>query len=214
MARIEGAGAANKAQVESNGALRVAVAPARGPMFAIGEQTGTLAAALAANACVFAMRLDPGAALNAYITRLRLSFTTIAAFTVPVTAGRRLQVIRGSGAAAASGTAVAVVIPHQTGVSSEFAAANGGDVRISALAALTVTGITFEANPLRTMTLAHVGAAGAFVEQLYELESEAPIVLQPGQLLAVRTPVAMDAGGTWQLGVNTSWYEAPAPTAL
>jgi site-specific DNA-cytosine methylase len=47
------------------------------------------------------------AALQAYITRVRLMYTTIVAYTTPVTAGRRLGLYRGAGAAASGGTAIA-----------------------------------------------------------------------------------------------------------
>jgi hypothetical protein len=85
-------------------------------------------------------------------------------------------------------------------------------MRISATAALTVTGITYETTPFAVMTLSHLGAAGAYGEVVFEFAAteSAPIVLQPGQLLAIRNPAAMDAAGTWQLGVRVDWHEAVA----
>lgn len=196
----------------TKGSSLVSVVP-NGVGFGVSGITGALAA-LAANAAVFAMRLDPSSPNVAYIDRLRLQWTTIVAFTTPVTAGRRLAVFRGSGAAASAGTAIAAAPPKHTafGSPSEFNAAQGGDIRISAAAALTVTGITFEAAPIVTMPLVHVGNAGNFAESIFEFSASesAELVLEPGQLLAVRCPQAMDAAGTWQLGVNVQWREAPA----
>ncbi len=127
--------------------------------------------------------------------------------SVPVTAGRRLAVYRGSGAAAAGGTAAPAVSKATTSQPSEFLIAQGGDSRISSTGALTVTGITFETDPIAVFSLTHVGAAGAFSEWVWDANQHTPIVLQPGQLLALRNPVAMDAAGTWQFSITADYYE-------
>lgn len=209
----QGSAAGDVAGESSQKALRTVVVP-RGVGFSVSNITGTIAAALAANSSVFAMRLDPGSAVRAYIDRIRLQYTTIVAYTTAVTAGRRLAVFRGSGAAASGGTAIATAVRKWTafGATSEFDSVNGGDLRIATTGALTVTGITFETDPIALMTLTHVGAAGAFLETIFEFSpfESSEIVLEPGQLLAVRNPVAMDAAGTWQLGVGVQWREASA----
>lgn len=188
----------------------------RGNAFSLSSVTGTIAAALGANSSIFTMRLDPGAGnKKAYIERVRLTFTTIVAFTTPITAGRRLAIYRGSGAAASGGTALTTVAKkHSSSADSEVEVAQGGDARISTTGALTVTGITYETNEFATMSLVHVGAAGNFLEEVFEFNASegAPIVLDPGQLLAIRNPVAMDAAGTWQLSIRTDWYEEDSVT--
>lgn len=200
-------GASNLLAVDTyRSSARVALVPF-GACYSVSGTTGTIAAALAANSSVFAMRLDPGAAVKVYLHRLRMQYTTITAYTTPVTAGRRLALFRGSLAAASAGTALAAVAHATTDPASEVNAAQGGDVRIATTGALTVTGITFEADPLVMWTLSHVGAAGGFSEVVVERPDE-PIVLQPGQLLAVRNPAAMDAAGTWTLAVTAIWSEA------
>ncbi len=186
----------------------------RGSAFGISSFTGTMAAALAANSSVFAMRIDPGATNPAFIERIRLQFNTIVAFTAAVTAGRSLALYRGSGAAATGGTALPMGNRKDTvfGSDSEFNTANGGDMRIATTTGLGVVGITFENDAFRTMNLAHVGAAGAHYEAVWEFTTTEnhPIVLNAGQLLAIRNPNAMGAGGTWTLTVNVDWHEAPA----
>lgn len=185
----------------------------RGFGYSVSATTGTIAAALAANATVFAARLDPGSPRNGFIERLVLKFTTIGAFTVPVTPGRRLEIYRGSGNSSAGGTSIPVAAPkHGSTATSEMSVANGGDIRISTTAALTVTGITYETPAIRGMTLSHVGALGGFYERTFEFHAteNQPLQLEPGQLIAVRNPIAMDAGGTWQLQVDMDWNEAPA----
>lgn len=206
----DGAAGGHLLTVESNKAGRTVVVP-RGQSYSVSEVTGTVGAALAANASVFCMRLDPGSPVRAFVDAIELRYTTIVAYTTPVTAGRRLAVFRGSGAAASGGTAVATLAPKSTGyAASEFDAASGGDVRIATTGALTVTGITFETAPIAVMTLVHVGTAGAYAEAKFYFSAMdgAPIQLEPGQVLAVRAPALFDAAGTWQLGVEAHWREA------
>lgn len=181
--------------------------------YSISAVTGTIAAALGANSSVFAMRLDPaaGATYKAKVEKLRLHYTTIVAYTTPITAGRRLALFRGSGAATSGGTSLATAAKRDTADgNSQFNSGEGGQMSIATTGALTVTGITFEADPLRLMTLVHVGAAGGFIEQIWEFtvaDGGGPISLNQGELLAIRNPAAMDAAGTWTLGINVDWVE-------
>jgi hypothetical protein len=195
--------------VTQEGGYLPTVVRSRGTGFSISGATGTIAAALAQNSTIFAMRLDPATTKRAYIERIRIQYTTIVAYTTAVTAGRRLAIFRGSGAAASGATALVPAKKLASSVDSEFTVALGGDARISTTGALTVTGITYEADPFRTMSLSHVGAAGAFYDRVFEFGNgeAAPIQLEPGQLLAIRNPVAMDAAGTWQAMVDVDWYE-------
>lgn len=211
MAIIENGATSTQAKVEG-GTMRT-MTVARGDTYAVSAVTGVVGAALAANSSVFAMRLDPSSARLAFIERIRLQYTTIVAYTTPLTAGRRLALFRGSGAATSGGTAITTSVTKNTAsAASEFNTAQGGDMRVATTGALTVTGITFEADPIRTMSLVHVGNAGNYAEMLWEFHASecAPVVLQPGQVLAIRNPAAMDAAGTWQLVVNVDWHEAPA----
>lgn len=192
--------------------LRTGVVP-RGAGHSISSVTGTIAAALASNSSVFAMRLDPaaGASYKAYISRIRLQYTTIVAYATPITAGRRLALYRGAGAAASGGSGLTTAAKRDTADgNSQFNSAEGGDARISSTGLLTVTGITFETQEIRTCSLVHVGAAGASFEQSWEFnpgDAAAELVLNQGELLAIRNPAAMDAAGTWQLAVNVDWIE-------
>ena len=101
--------------------------------YTLAGSSGTIAAALAANSSVLALRMSPSAgALLAYITRVRLMVSTIVAFTTPVTAGRRLGLYRGAGAAASGGTAVADFTQKDASApASQCAAGQGGDARIA-----------------------------------------------------------------------------------
>lgn len=198
-------------EVNPEGALYTVSIDPSGSHYNVSAKSGTIGAAAAANACVFAMRLDPAATNEAWIDSIRLRWTTVTAFTTPVTATRSIVLVRGNGAAASGGTAIAAAAKKDTAYpASEFDSALGGDMRIASTGALTVTGITFETTNLGEMTLIQVGAAGAFYETVYELSvRNHPIELHAGELLAVRVGAsAMDAGGTWVLGVEVNWREA------
>lgn len=202
------------AEVESNRAIRSSLV-CRGEGYGLSAISGLIAAALAANSTVFAMRLDPGAGVRlAFVERVWLLYTCTTAFTAPITAGRRLELYRGTSTGEATGgTAIAIAPPKNTTYqNSEFNDLQGGDIRISTTGALTTGVYTYEAAPIRAMSLAHAGAAGNTVETVMEfaaVECE-PICLQPGQVLGVRNPVAMDAAGVWTLTVGVDWHEAAA----
>lgn len=197
-------------EVNPEGALYTVPLDASGNHYALASKTGTIAAALAVNSSVFAMRLNPGYSGKAWVDSIRLRWTTIVAFTTPITQTRSLSIMRGAGAAASGGTNIATAAKKDTSYSgSQFDGVNGGDLRISTTGALTVTGITYETVSLAEMTLAHVGAAGNFYEVVYEFSvRNHPIELNPGELLAIRNLTAMDAAGTWSLGVEVNWRES------
>lgn len=199
-------------EVNSSGALYTVDVDPSGTNYTVAAKTGTIAAAAAAGAAVFAMRLDPAAgAKKAWIDMIKLRWTTIVAFTTPVTQTRSLVITRGNGAASSGGTAIAAATKKDSIYgASEFDASLGGDIRIGSTGALTVTGITFEAVNLAEIPLAHVGAAGNFYEATYEFSARNhPVELNAGELIAIRVGgSAMDAAGTWSLGVEVAWRES------
>lgn len=213
MAKIEdGKATSGQGATDPTKSQRVCVVSRANKNYTVAGNTGTIAAALAANSSIFAMRLDPGAInTHVFIDRIAIQLTTIVAFTVPVTAGRILGLYRGTGAAASGGTALAPVGKLSTTTSaSEVLAANGGDVRIATTGALTVTGITYETTPLGQFSMTNIGTAGASAIWNVETAStdSSPIILTPGQVLAIRNPTIFDAAGTWQASIVVSWHEA------
>jgi len=187
----------------------------RGYGYATSGVSGTIAAGLAQDALVLALLCDPAQGnvaanhkLGMYVDRLAIAFTTIAAFTAPVTAGRRLGVYRATGATAATGgTAIAIAKKDAANAPASVCTS----ALIAAAGALGAAGITREPTPIGTMDLTHVGAAGARQDFLFELAAPAnsEIVIAPGELLVVSNPVAFDAGGTWQLTLKEAhWIEA------
>jgi hypothetical protein len=208
--KLMGWASGNGAEVNSDHALVTVDAGAAGAAYSAAAKTGTIAAAAAAGAAMFAMRLNPGSTKKVYVQVLKLRYTTVVAFTTPVTQTRSLVLTRGVGAATSGGTSMPIAVKKDsTYALSQTDLSVGGDVRIATTAALTVTGITWEAQNLAEITLAHVGAAGAYLEQVFEFDLRShSIELNPGELLGVRVgPSAMDAAGTWSLAVEVSWRE-------
>ena len=199
------------ADVSTENCVKVVALSPSGNHYAQSAKTGTIAAAAAAGAAVFAMRLNPGYSGKVYIDAMKLRFTTIVAFTTPITQTRSLVLTRGAGAAASGGTSLATAAKKDsTYPISQTDVASGGAVNIATTGALTVTGITWESTNFEELTLAHVGAAGAFYEHVFEFASRAhPIELNPGEVIGIRVGAsAMDAAGTWSLGVKLDWHES------
>lgn len=199
------------AEVNGDGSLYTVDVSPTGSNYVVATKTGVIAAAAAAGATVFAMRLDPGSTKKAWIDSIRLRWTTTVAFTTPITATRSIVLTRGAGAATSGGTSIATATKKDStyGIS-EFDVASGGDIRVATTGALTVTGITFETVNLAEAQLVHVGAAGSFYEVVYEFSvRNHEVELNPGEVLAVRVGgSAMDAAGTWVLGVEVNWRES------
>lgn len=208
--QLQGTNSVNVLADSYQNGLRVSYVP-HSDAFSISSVTGIMAAALAANSTVFAMRLNPGSPKLAYITQLRVRWVCLTAFTTPISVtGRRLALYRGAGAAASGGTALTVAGSQDAkDPVSHFNAAIGGDLRIATTAALTVTGITYESQEFETFLVATLGTAAAtsVFERRWDSPDSHPIILIPGQVLAIRNPVVMEAAGTWNLGVDVEWFE-------
>jgi len=217
MAVIEDALTSTPLKIESSlKALRSVIVP-RGDGYVYSGTTGTIAAALAVGSNLFVMRSGTGVTKKVYIDRIRIQYTCLVTFTTALTAGRRLTIHRGSSITASSGgTGVAsgAVSKKDTSISANSVCdpSNGGDVRLATTGALTLTSAVLESEPVATISLAHVGTAGNYLEQVFEFSATecSELVLNADQYLTIRNPVAMDAAGTWQLSVKVDWREAEA----
>lgn len=193
----------------SAGRLQRVIPAQRGFGYCVSGQSGIIAAALAQDAVIFAMRCglqavaagtDPNAQKQAVLTRLRFALTTITAFTAPVTAGRRFALHRASnpGAEIAGGT---LLVPVKR--DSRAPATIVSPIRIATTAGLTQNGLVVETDPIAVFDIGHAGAAGGRAE--FELTraqlGAAPEALNAGQYLVLKNPVAMDAAGTLNLTI-------------
>lgn len=194
----------------------------RGHGYSLPAQTGTIAAALAANSVVFAIRCgaqaaaiaaDPQSALAMFVQRMRIAFTTITAFTTPITAGRKLGIYRASnpGAEIAPGATGSDITASIRSKVTGSPATVASIACVGTTAGITKNGLVIEAAPIAQLDLTHVGAAGARAEFLYEQsEPFEAAVVKPGEYLVISNPAAMDgAAGAWQLSIGELyWYEA------
>jgi len=191
----------------------------RGKAFCIGSSTGTMAAGLAANAQTFAMRLSASAPVVAIIERVRLEYVTIVTYTTPIVNSRRFILIKYGGLVTAitggTGLAGAGQINPKDGRSgsqeSWFSNTNGGDIRITSTANLTITGGQVDSSAFADWSLANAGTAGNYKEFEYGISNNYinPIYVLPGQILLIRNPQAFDAVGTWQATITVDWHEVP-----
>lgn len=185
-----------------------------GSPYSLAGITGTMAAALAQDAVVFAMRAftNPAApspsTLRAplQVDGLYLAFTTIVAFTTPITAGRRLGIYKGSAALPNAGTAITPVAKR----TNDAGADNGLDTaaaQIATTVGLTAGAFVRQANLLGMLDLTAFGTAGARVEKYFPFldQVDGPVILEPGEVLVVSNPVVFDAAGTWQLEVDAHY---------
>ena len=186
----------------------------KGDAYAISSVSGLFTSGQAINGCQFAMRSSPAAKRNVYITHLRVQWCVTVAFATAVTAGRRLEVYRGSGAAASAGTALATPGAATPIFSPPSVRPAWGDIRIAAATTLTVTGITFETQPIEGFQTAGWGAAAAYVA-LNELRQPGSSPIIPASWRAYCCAQCASHGcingsavANWQIGVEVEWHEA------
>jgi hypothetical protein len=189
--------------------------------YRLSASTGVMAAGMAASGVVFAMRPaipQDDTTFRGFIERIRLQFTCITAFAVPITAGRALAIggVQTGGANFTGGTVVEPCGKGRETVDSVFSNVGfttPGQVMIANTAALG--GVTPQLSPrLATLSLAAAGTSGAVVDKTFDFTgaNTAPIDLLGSNdlgLLTIYAPQAMDAGGTWELVVEVDTNELP-----
>jgi hypothetical protein len=181
--------------------------------------TGTMAAALAADATIWTIRNPETAVMPSkgmqgrrlYIERIHLQYTAIVAATVPVTAGRCLKLVRGVPtaltAADPSGGAAWVPVRKRSDRTDEVL----GIGRVATTAALTTTGFTFEANIIQRMLLTQAGNSGNSYDEAWRFDGTESdyIYLLPGEILAIQAGQTFDAGLTWEINVDADFVAIP-----
>lgn len=197
-----------------------------GDAYTLSATTGTVAALFANAAVMFSVRpyTISTNAKAVLLSRLRLQYTTIVAYTTPVTTPRKLGIFRaawGSGTTAggfampsANHTAVPPVKKRAGAATSILAAVaaepewGGVHILTTAAAGMTIgAGMVAESDPIRTINLSHLGAAGA--NQEFDFPFEEPIFLPRGVGLIIKNhhSAAFDAAGTWTMNVIMDWNE-------
>jgi hypothetical protein len=183
-------------------AVRVALYKPEGEFYMARATSGILAAALAVDAPVFAMRHGAAAVKAAYIHKIDIGFGATVAFTTGSQTGFYLQ--RFSVAALAAGTSyLASILRYDTADASEM-----GDLRASTTAALTSAGVTFAADSVPLISF-----PGPTLNQMigpvtvFDSTESAPIKLAAGEGLCLRNLVVWPAAGTGVLTCRVVWAE-------
>jgi len=200
---IRGGTSAVDADVDSNKNLQVTEGlpahPAAGGFYTVcGGPAGIVAAGLAADVSLFAMRFAAGSTRKAYVTKFRFVMSPATLGAAAGVAGsiglQRFTAATPSGGTARTANELAEVLATATDMTS-----------IQDLAtALTVTSVVFGTEIARSRVPVFVASAGWF-EWIFEPLH--PVVLNAGDGIALRTRVAMAATQTWVFDYTCHWYE-------
>jgi|SRR6185503_14192982 len=175
--------------------------------YRMGMVSGTIAAGLAANSPVWALRY--GGVNFALVRKINISAANAGtAFTAGV-ANFQLFAARAYTINASSGTA-ATLTGNNGKLRTTFGTNNLADLRIAATGALSAGTWTLDAQPLRNLTAGVVATAGAQIVAptvLYQRDAadDFPVVLAQNEGLVIEATVP--ATGTWVLSVDVQWDE-------
>jgi len=166
--------------------------------------TGTMAAGLSVGSTVWAFRYPASASGVLYVSRVHQHYCCIGSFTTPVTAGRRLHLVRGSGGDPSGSSALDVERKNANDTLETLVSG-----RIANTGGVTVTSVSYETPVKRRLLLAHAGSAGVDYDEEWRFDGIAaePLYLQPGQLLGCVAGATFDAAGTWQLNLSVDAIE-------
>jgi hypothetical protein len=175
--------------------------PLSGGVYTVaGQVSSVVAASLAANTTLMSMRFSTTSLKKAYITRVRVSIAgSVGAVNGGVPGAISLQ--RFTSATPSGGTA-RVVNAQVEGLSY---GSDMTDIRDNN-AALTVTSVVF-GNIVATALVPLLVGGAAWSEWIFE--PSVPLVLNPGDGLALRTQTVMPATQTWVYAYTVHWYEMP-----
>lgn len=202
MAVIQSGSSTDLATVDSNKNIQTteglpAHAAAGGFYSVAGGTAAVIAAALAANTPLATMRFAAASTRKAYVQKIRV---LVGVATVGASGGvaGTLGLQRFTAATPTGGSARTPAEMNEPLAT----ATDMTDVRDSN-AALTVTSVVFGA--VVSQSLVPLFTTGGFMEWI--IEPPYPIVLLPGDGLALRTVVAMAATQTWEYTWTAYWYE-------
>lgn len=176
--------------------------PAAGGYYTVcGGPAGIVAASLAADTSLVAMRFATGSTRKAYLAKFRFIMTPATLGTSALVAGA-IGLQRITSATPSGGTA------RTANEQNEPLSTATDMTSIQDLAsALTVTSVVFGTEIARTRLPLFVASGGPF-EWIYE--PLYPTVLAAGDGIVLRTRVATPATQTWVFDWTAHWYEGPA----
>ena len=177
--------------------------PAAGGYYIVtGGPTGIVAAALAINTDLVALRFSASSTRKAYITKFEL-IITIATVGVSAGVGGVIGLRRFTTATPTGGTARIAAEFNETSTATDMT-----DIRDSATA-LTVTGVSFPNTGELVWFRQSVSTVGNATIYTFEPYSAGgyPLILNPGDGIALSTRVAMAATQTWVYSWRCNWEE-------
>lgn len=180
--------------------------PLRGVMKS--AESGIIAAGLAAGAIVWTYRNPEAATKPLLVQFLRPLTINVVAFTTPITPGRGFDLVRLT--PNAPGTSDPSGGTAWTPVRQRSDSTDGVGVgHIANTGALTTTGFTASAQ-LRKHDMSGTGGANGTAVNFWKLKlEEEPLVLLPGEALALAATQLFDAAGTFRLITDISAVELP-----
>lgn len=225
MAVVEGGGSAALAGVGAEAAspLHVTSLPisyGAGGWHRIGAASGTMAAALAANAEIFQFRYVTAASRLGVVYKVTLSAGANVAATAAGIVTLNMTVARGWTAAGSGGTRI-VLTGDNAQLRTSMAASEVNDAGISTTAALTAGTKTLDTTNVGSVTFgigtgAITATPSLTILPLSEIFNPAgegghPLVLANQEGFVLRNGAAIwPAGMTWGFSVNVLWAEVPA----
>lgn len=173
--------------------------PTAGGFYSVaGGPAGIVAATLASDTSLMAMRFSASSTRKAYLTKLRFVMSPATLGAAGGVAGS-IGLQRFTTAAPSGGTSRT---PNE--LNEPLATATDMTYVQDFASALTVTSVVFGAEVSRSRIPLFVSSAGWF-EWIFE--PPYPVVLYAGDGLALRTRVVMPATQTWVFDYSAYWYE-------
>lgn len=226
MAVIEGgvSGALQGVGTEAASPAHTAIYPvsygAGGGYYRLGMTSGTMTAALAANAEIFQFRYVTSASRTALVYKVNLSAGMNAAATAAGTVAFRLTAARAWTAAGSGGTRAALTT-NNAKLRTTMSTSEVADAGISTTAGLTAGTKTLDTADLASRTIGIGTGSLTTVPSLNLLEQTdlfnaydgggCPLVLAHQEGFVIRTGAnAFPATATWSFSVNVYWAEVPS----
>lgn len=189
----------------------------RGTAFRLTLSLGVMAAGAAAALKLVSLRLNPSTAVRAYFSSIRVTTIVSTVFTVVPNPGRRLGTCVVNGAAPTAGTAIASPTNSRIGgAASQFASANGGDIRYAAAGLTGGPTVPTSSGFFAFHPLVNGTALTTVQTDLVPEGTQNPIAVNPGDCLMLCNAtdlnstgalLVFDAGGVVGVNVEFFWTE-------
>lgn len=199
---------------------RYPVAPGAGGYYRVGATSGTMAAALAANAELFQFRYVTAASRIALVYKISISAGANVAATAAALVAFKATVARAWTAAGTGGTRLTLT-GNNAKLRTSFATSEVNDAGISTTAGLTAGTKTLDTTDFGGLSVG-IGTGAITVSPnlliadrtpLFDADGEGqcPLILANQEGFVIRNgAVAWPAGMTWSFGIEVLWGEVPA----